>query len=82
MIRKGKSKYQGILESVDSSCDITISYQTTYYKNQTVSTYNTNLFYKALENSPCFQKNEDEVVPCQPSTLSWHDSRYNTWNKQ
>jgi hypothetical protein len=40
------------------------------------------LFYKALENSPCFQKNEDEVVPCQPSTLSWHDSRYNTWNKQ
>jgi hypothetical protein len=38
MIRKGKSKYQGTLESVDSSCDITISYQTIYYKNQTVST--------------------------------------------
>jgi small nuclear ribonucleoprotein (snRNP)-like protein len=44
MIRKGKSKYQGTLESVDSSCDITISYQTMYYKNQTVSTYNTNWF--------------------------------------
>jgi len=42
MIRKGKSKYQSTLESFDSSCDITISYQTMYYKNQIVSTYNTN----------------------------------------
>jgi hypothetical protein len=43
MIRKGKSKYQGTLESVDSSCDIT-TYQTMYYKNQIVSMYNTNWF--------------------------------------
>jgi len=42
MIRKGKIKYQSTLESFDSSCDITISYQTMYYKNQIVSTYNTN----------------------------------------
>jgi hypothetical protein len=33
MIIKGKSKYQHTLESFDSSCDITISYQTMYYKN-------------------------------------------------
>jgi len=44
MIRKGKSKYQRTLESFDSSCDKTISYQTMYYKNQIVSTYNTNWF--------------------------------------
>ena len=44
MIRKGKSKYHSTLESFDSSYDITISYQIMYYKNQIVSTYNTNWF--------------------------------------
>jgi len=54
MIRKGKSKYQGTLESVDSSCDITISYQTIYYKNQTVSTYNTNWFLYSFRKQSLF----------------------------
>jgi small nuclear ribonucleoprotein (snRNP)-like protein len=54
MIRKGKSKYQGTLESVDSSCDITISYQTMYYKNQIVSTYNTNWFLSSFRKQSLF----------------------------
>jgi hypothetical protein len=54
MIRKEKSKYHGTLESVDSSCDITISYQTMYYKNQIVSTYNTNWFLSSFRKQSLF----------------------------